>query len=280
MLLHKLRAACHLALLLLWGNLREVGRGIKEGPRAAVRALRHAAVRVWLAFVAVLILRGKFRVTQLVKLCRASGVGRATLERNLEAAVAFAELDVGLQKFERAVATLSPHIEAASLHPKAAKCHGLRSLAHIWHGHYLETIDDLNRCAVLRPRYARGFRYLANLAYIHGVRGEVEQARRAMALQCGARRSEDPVEYLSEFLTENVCEHLGGLPLSGSVGVMFGAYHNAVGHAILDPFHFYNLFRHRFDHLVVVHPLLCTYTRPTLLMVGVMEQYVENVEID
>ena len=37
---------------------------------------------------------------------------------------------------------------------------------------------------------------------------------------------------------------------------MFGAYHNAVGHAILDPFHFYNLFRHRFDHLVVVHPPL------------------------
>jgi putative glycosyltransferase (TIGR04372 family) len=61
---------------------------------------------------------------------------------------------------------------------------------------------------------------------------------------------------------------------------MFGAYHNAVGHAILDPFHFYNLFRHRFDHLVIVHPRLVTYSRPTLLMVSILEQYVEQVEIE
>jgi putative glycosyltransferase (TIGR04372 family) len=101
-----------------------------------------------------------------------------------------------------------------------------------------------------------------------------------MAAQCGARPGDDPAEYLAEFLTERVYEHLGGLPLSGTVGVMFGAYHNAVGHAILDPFHFYNLFRHRFDHLVIVHPPLVTYSRPTLLMVSVLEQYVEQVEIE
>ena len=61
---------------------------------------------------------------------------------------------------------------------------------------------------------------------------------------------------------------------------MFGAYHNAVGHAILDPFHFYNLFRHRFDHLVIVHPPLVTYSRPTLLMCSILEQYVEQVEVE
>jgi putative glycosyltransferase (TIGR04372 family) len=280
MLLHKLRAAGHLAALFAWGNLRSMGRALKAGPRPAVRELRHCAVRLWLAVCAVLVLRGKFRVTRIVKLCRASGVGRAPLERNLEAAVALAERDIGLQKFERAVGTLTPHIEAASDHPKAAKCHGLRSLAQIWHGHYLETIADLDRCAELRPRYARGFRYLANLAYIHGVRGDVEAARRAMAAQCGARKKDDPAEFLAEFLTERVYEHLSGLPLTGTVGVMFGAYHNAVGHAILDPFHFYNLFRHRFDHLVVVHPPLMTYSRPTLLMVSVLEQCVEQVEIE
>jgi len=280
MLLHKFRAAGHLAVLLAWGNLRAVGRAMSAGPRPAIRELRHSTVRLWLAFCAVLILRGKFRVTRIVKLCRASGIGRAPLERNLEAAVALAERDIGLQKFERAVGTLTPHIEAASDHPKAAKCHGLRSLAQIWHGHYLETIADLNRCAELRPRYARGFRYLANLAYIHGVRGEVEHARHAMAAQCGARKKDDPVEFLADFLTERVYEHLSGLPLTGTVGVMFGSYHNAVGHAILDPFHFYNLFRHRFDHLVVVHPLLMTYSRPTLLMVSVLEQCVEQVEIE
>src|SRR5262245_47382513 len=240
MLCHKLRAAGHLAWLLLSANVRAVASALAEGPRHAAREMRHAFVRLWLGLLAGLLMRGKFRVSRIVKLCRASGVSRATLERNLEAAAALAERDIGLQKFERAVATLTPHIEAARDHPKAAKCHGLRSLAHIWHGHYLETIDDLNRCAALRPRYARGFRYLANLAHVHGVRGEVEQARRAMAAQCGAKDRDDPVEFLAEYLTKRVYRHLGGLPLGGTVGVMFGAYHNAVGHAILDPFHFYN----------------------------------------
>jgi putative glycosyltransferase (TIGR04372 family) len=280
MLLHKFRAAGHLAWLLLWGNFRAIGLGMKESPRSFLRELRHSIVRLWLAFVAGLFWRGKFRVIRIVKLCRASGIRRSTLERNLEAAVALAEGDIGLQKFERAVATLTPHIEAAARHPKAAKCHGLRSLAHIWHGHYIETIDDLKRCAELRPRYARGFRYLANLAYVHGIRGELDKAREAMAAQCGARKTDDPERFLAEFLTKRVYKHLRGLPLSGTVGVMFGAYHNAVGHAILDPFHFYNLFRGRFDHLVIVHPPLVTYSRPTLLMVSVLEQYVEQIEIE
>lgn len=280
MILHKLTAAGHLSWLLVRGNLYSIARSRSEGPRAFLRELRHVTVRLWLALAGTLLLRGKFRVSRIVKLCRASGVPRAELESNLEAAVALAERDIGLQKFERAVATLSPHIDAAADHPKAAKCHGLRSLAHIWHGHYLETIRDLNRCAELRPRYARGFRYYANLAHVHGVRGEVAQARRAMAAQCGARPTDDPVDFLARFLTTRVYKFLGGLPLSGTVGVMFGAYHNAVGHAILDPFHFYNLFRHRFDHLVVVHPPLVHYTRPTLLMVSILDQYVEQIEID
>jgi putative glycosyltransferase (TIGR04372 family) len=280
MLLHKLFAACHLAGLLLWGNFRSLAGSIGQGPRSALRELRHSTMRLWLGIHAGILLRGKFRVTRVVKLCLSSGISRARLARNLEAAVALAERDIGLQKYERAVATLTPHIETAARHPKAAKCHGLRSLAHIWHGHYLETIDDLNRCAKLRPRFARGFRYMANLAYIHGVRGELEEARRAMAAQCGARRCADPGQFLARFLTKRVFGDLLGLPLSGTVGVMFGAYHNAVGHAILDPFHFYNLFRHRFDHLVVIHPPLVTYSRPTLLMVSVLEQYLEQIELE
>jgi putative glycosyltransferase (TIGR04372 family) len=101
-----------------------------------------------------------------------------------------------------------------------------------------------------------------------------------MAAQCGARDRDDPTEYLAEYLTKRVYRHLRGLPLGGTVGVMFGAYHTAVGHAILDPFHFYNLFRHRFDHLVIVHPPLVTYSRPTVLMVSILEQFVEQIEIE
>src|SRR5262245_37751546 len=280
MLLHKLRAAIHLVCLLLWANLASVAGGFHRGPRSILRELRHSCVRLSLAGWAVLTKRGKFRVSRLVRLCLASGVSRRTLTANLEAAVALAEHDIGRQKFERAVATLTPHIDAAPEHPKAAKCHGLRSLAHIWHGHYLETIDDLNRCAALRPRYARGFKYLANLAHVHGVRGEIDAARGAMAAQCRCPRRRDPSEFLAEYLTEHVYYHLRGLPLSGTVGVMIGAYHNAVGHAILYPFHFYNLFRHRFDHLILVHPPLVTYSRPTLLMVSILGQYLEQIETE
>jgi putative glycosyltransferase (TIGR04372 family) len=280
MLLHKLRAGTHLVGLLVWANLCSIATAARQDLRGLLRETRHSSLRLWLAVWTGLRKRGKFRVACWVRLCLASGVSRTTLARNLEAAVALAEQDIGRQKFEQAVATLTPHIEAYPDHPKAAKCHGLRSLAHIWHGHYLETIEDLKRCVALRPRYARGFKYLANLAQVHGIRGEVQLARQAMAAQCGARPTDDPTEFLAEYLTKRVYPHLRGLPLAGTVGVMIGAYHNAVGHAILDPFHFYNLFRHRFDHLVLIHPPLTTYSRPTLLMVSILDQYLEQIEIE
>src|SRR4051812_39796730 len=112
MLLHKLRAASHLAWLLLWANIRAICRRTAEGPRPLLREVRHATMRLWLALIAGLVLRGKFRVTRVMKLCKASGVSREVLEANLEAAVALAEWDIGLQKFERAVTTLTPHILA------------------------------------------------------------------------------------------------------------------------------------------------------------------------
>src|SRR5439155_25958788 len=102
MLLHKLRAAAHLAWLLLGANLLSVAGSVRRGPRAALRELRHAAVRLSLGAWAVVAMRGKFRVARIVRLCLASGVPRSTLERNLEAAVALAERDIGRQKFERA----------------------------------------------------------------------------------------------------------------------------------------------------------------------------------
>src|SRR5690242_4402103 len=107
MLLHKLRAASHLAWLLLWANVRAIGRAAGEGPRSTFRELRHVLIRLWLGLFAGLFRRGKFRVMLVMKLCKASGVSRRALEANLEAAVALAERDIGLQKFERAVATLT-----------------------------------------------------------------------------------------------------------------------------------------------------------------------------
>jgi putative glycosyltransferase (TIGR04372 family) len=152
-------------------------------------------------------------------------------------------------------------------------------MAHIWHGFYRETAEDLARCAEVRPRLARGFSYLANLAYVHGLRGEVVQARHAMAAQCGLARSSQPEQALAGYLKKHLAKRLKDLPFDGTVGIMFGAYHQAVGHAILDPYHFYNLFRNRFDHLVVVHPPLAGYSRTTSLMVSILQQYIEQIDI-
>jgi putative glycosyltransferase (TIGR04372 family) len=280
MILHKLVTGFHLTALFLWSSIR-VGLGaLRRRPRRALLEFRQTVVIAWLGIHAWLVLRGKFRVTRLVRLCLLNGVARSTLERNLEAATALAEWDIGRQKFERAVQLLSSHIDSAPQHPKTAKCLGLRSLAHMWRGNQNDGVEDLSRCVELRPAFARGFNYLANLAQIRGMRGEVEQARAAMALQCEAPSEADPTEFLAKFLKKRTAHHIASTPTDQTIGAMFGAYHNAIGHAILDPFHFYNLFRHRFDHLVVFHPDIFHYSRSASLMIEVMRQYVDQIGVE
>ena len=185
MLLHKFRAAGHLAWLLLWANLRAVGRESERAPGGPPGAsTRHGSLVAGGRRGALL--RGKFRVSRIVKLCRPAESRARPSSGTLRplspwpSATSACRSSSGRWPLSRRTSRRPPH-------PKAAKCHGLRSLAHIWHGHYLETIDDLNRCAA-SPALRRGFRYLANLAQVHGIRGELEEARRAMAAQCGARR--------------------------------------------------------------------------------------------
>lgn len=278
MLLHKLISGLHLGVLLVCANVVAALSAFRR-PRMLLREWRQVCLRLWLGVHACLRMEGKFRVTRIVKLCRSSGVSRATLERNIEAAVALAEHDIGWQRYDQAVAVLTPHIDANPNHPKIAKCLGLRSLVHAWRGHQREAIDDLTRCAALRPRYARGFRYFANLAQLHGIRGEVPEARRAMAGQLKAKPGDDPSEYLVKRLTRRTRIYTENIPHPQTLGVFFGAYHNALGHAILDPFSFYNLFRHRFDHLMVLHPALVGYARAPSLMTAVMQQYVDQIDV-
>ncbi len=133
-LLHKLRAACHFAWMLFWANVRAVLQGFGQGSQAGLGELRRAATRLWLVIHAGLLLRGKFRVTRLTRLCELSGVTRATLSSNLEAAVAMAERHIGRQRFEQAEELLTPHIEANPNHRRAAKCHGMRSHIYAWRG--------------------------------------------------------------------------------------------------------------------------------------------------
>ncbi len=279
MFLHKLHAAAHLLWLLIKGNAKSLCASVVQGPRATCLEIQHVSMRIWLGIMATLFLRSRVRVTRFVRICRASGVSRAELEANLEAAVALAETDIGRQRYDHAMKALTPHIETTTEHPRIAKCLAVRSLAHIWNGRHQETVDDLNRCAALRPTYAQGFNYLANLAQVHGIRGEVTEARQAMAQQCGATPGEDPTPFLTRYIEQRVTPYLKDIPKNETVGVMFAAYHTAVGHAILDPFHFYNLFRHRFDHLAIVHPPLEHYSKTTLLMTDIMSQYLNTIEI-
>ncbi|MCE9563655.1 MAG: TIGR04372 family glycosyltransferase [Planctomycetes bacterium] len=279
MFFHKYIAGSHLAWLFLSANILVTLKALCRPSRTSIRVLRQVAIRCLLAAHAWLLLRGKIRVTRVVRLCLSSGVTRATLERNLEAAVALAEWDIGRQKFDRAEALMTRHIDTNPNHPRAAKCFGLRSLTHIWRGNQNETIHDLTRCAALRPSYARGFNFLANLSQIHGIRGEVTEARDAMAKQCKVRRDEDPSEYLTRILLDRTDRYLTNIPTKDTVGVMFGAYHQAFGHAILDPFHFYNLFRHRFDHLVILHPGLLDYSRASSHMIAVMQQHLDQIGV-
>lgn len=278
MLFHKIVSGSHLALLFACANLWVVLESLWPSRPAALR-LRQVAVRAALAAQAVLRLRGRIRVTRFVRLCRSSGVPRAVLERNLEAAVALAEWDVGRQKFDRAEALMTRHIDANPDHPRAAKCYGMRSMAHIWRGNQNETIADLTRCGELRPCYARGFNYFANLAQVHGIRGDVAHARTAMAAQCKVRVDEDATGYIARILLDRTHRYLTHVPARDTVGVLFGAYHQAFGHAILDPFHFYNLFRHRFDHLVVLHPDILSYSRASGQMLAVMQQYLDQIGV-
>jgi putative glycosyltransferase (TIGR04372 family) len=279
MFFHKLSAGSHLTALFVWANLGLVFGAVCSPSRGSLRIIRQVAIRSLLFAGALLIMRGKIRITRVVKLCLSSGVKRETLEGNLEAAVALAEWDLTRQKFARVVALMTRHIDASPYHPKIAKCLGARSIAHIWCGNQRETISDLSRCGTLRPKYARGFSFFVNLAQMHGIRGEEAEARNAMAQQCKIPRRREPREYLTEVLLDRTDPFLKSIPARDTVGVMFGAYHHAFGHAILDPFHFYNLFRHRFDHLVILHPGLLDYSRASSQMIAVMQQYIEQIGV-
>src|ERR1700730_14786216 len=82
---------------------------------------------------------------------------------------------------------------------------------------------------------------------------------------------------LARFLHHRLHHLFANLDLRGSVGVFISVYPSAVGHAILDPFHYISLFGQRFDNLIMVHSDLNGYTSATRQTVGVLEQYVETV---
>ncbi len=277
MLRHKLRAARYFLSCLVWANLRYAARGFLRGPRSGYRATRQAAGRVYQGFKALATMQGRYRVARLVELCVASGTPREDLAKSPEAALILALWLNDEQRHEEAIALLEPFMR---LEPRFAKCFGVRGMAYLGLGKYPEALADLTTCHSLAPSLSRDFNHDLHRAYLHGLRGESDAARKAMADQMHAAGYRGTVdEAVASFLASRLAGVLAPLDLRGSVGVVIGSFHSAVGHAILDPFHFIQLYRHRFDRLILVHPPYSHYTPPTRLAAQILDQYVDQVEV-
>jgi len=265
-------------LLITWcltGSLRRLLRQVPHGPRAVGRELvRHGVLAVAvLRCLAVMVLRRK-DAEQLIRLSRLFLTDPTWLFRNPDTACYAVRRLMHRQRYRQAVAVLTPLLADK---PGRAKCYGVRGLAYQQLGRYREALADLTRCHELRPRVAQDACHNYQRAFLHGLRGDTEAARAAMLDQMDLRGRPDAGRRLARFLYRRLKPHFANLDLRGSVGVFLGAYTNAVGHAILDPFHYFNLFGRRFDNLVMVHPDLNGYTPATRLTMGVLEQYLETV---
>jgi putative glycosyltransferase (TIGR04372 family) len=153
----------------------------------------------------------------------------------------------------------------------------VRGLAYQQLGRYAEALADLTCCHRIVPRLSKAMGFDHVRAFLHGLRGETEAARTAVCDQLGLTAAPGPGDALARFLHERLRSLLANLDLRGSVGVFFGSYGNALGHAVLDPFNVVNLFGPRFDNLIMVHPDLGGWPAATRLTVGILDQYVDTV---
>ena len=277
MSLHKIRNGGHILWCLLWANVFALGCGFARGPISGVREIGRITGRLFDALRAIVVLHGRDRIARLVELCLQSGVSRKTLSGNPETAYFLAKWLNDDQKYEEAIALLAPFIQPEA---RFAKFHGMRGMAHLGLGRYAEALADLIACHALSPRLARDFQHNLHRAYLHGLRGETEAARSAMADQLLSPNYTGTVEEgLAALLAARLLPYLNGFNLHGSVGVVIGNFGNAVGHAILDPFHFIQLNRGRFDCLILAHPPYQQYTPATRLASSILDSYVEQVAI-
>jgi putative glycosyltransferase (TIGR04372 family) len=276
MRLGKLRSGLFLLYCYLAGSLRGVFRELRQhGPRGGWRELIRCGVRT--GYALRLLVRGRRRpgkAAVLVRLCQQVQTDRSRLYRNPDAAFHLMSRLLARQRHEEVVRILTP-LEAE---PARAKCHGLRGLAHLELGQYRQSLADLALCHELWPEASRACGFNRHRAFLHGLRGDVEAARAAMRDQFRLAAEGDAGHALARFLHRRLGPRLANLGLHGSVGVFLGSYSHALGHAILDPFHYINLFRDRFDNLVMVHPDLKDYSAATRLTVSILGEYVETVQ--
>lgn len=271
---YKLRSGVQLVACLLWANVRLVAGGFLAGLRPGGRAAGRAARRLGTALWFVTRTRGRVRAAGLVEACLASGVTRRALSTNPEAAFVLAAWLNDQQKHEEALAILAPFMTPTR---RTAKLYGVRGMAYFGLGKFPEALADLTTCHELSPQAARDFLFNPHRAYLHGLAGDTAAARAAMADQVVPGHAGDVDEALGRFLAVRLAKLLPGA--RGTVGVIIGYFNNAVGHAILDPYHFIQLYQHRFDRLILLHAPDAHFTPPTRLASRVLDQYVEQSEL-
>jgi len=158
------------------------------------------------------------------------------------------------------------------------ECFALRGLAYQQLGQYDRALLDLDRAFVLDAEFIRQKRLNLNRAFLRGQLGDTDEGRAALRHHFLSATTGDGDEQLEADMVRRVRGEMGDSIRSESVGVFLGVFHSALGHAVLDPFHFYNLFAHRFDRLVMITPPSRTIGRTMELPLKILDQYVDRIE--
>ncbi|MFO0803449.1 MAG: TIGR04372 family glycosyltransferase [Gemmataceae bacterium] len=264
--MNRLKDGVHILALLLAANLRGILCGRVHGSVRRIGQAVFAAIR----------LRGSPRVLRLVDLCLESGVPVERLARNTEAAYVIGSRMNAERDYAAAFELASRMIRERG---ESAKLLTVRGNANISLGRYSEGLADLNRVAELNPVFARDLAIHPTRSYLFGLRGELDAARKAMAEQMLPPGSmEEPAAGLARFLYEQLAPYWRDNAAKGEVAVVIGDFQVAVGHAILDPYHYIQLFRHRFDHFILVHPPYDWFTPATRVAAFIHDSHFDQIE--
>ena len=197
-----------------------------------------------------------------------------------------------LQEFEQARALLESTIDKGFV---SAPVYAFYGTALLELGDYEGASESLQKAFEIDPMFCRPWMAGLNCAFSQGqlLRGEkglatyvanynafTSRPSKAQAFAAGNETgrnisTDNHIFYIVQQIK------LLGLPrglLKGNTGIFFQNATAALGHAILDPFHFLNLYRGRFDKIVVIGPPTGWHSKATAVALDMLKQYVVYVE--
>lgn len=186
------------------------------------------------------------------------------------------ELLLHLQRFEETIALARRHLEQPKCRVPALTLLG-RAGENL--GRYEEALQAFDTLCGLNDAWAREHGLQWRRAFLHGMQGREDIARAAVETHFRPEFARPEGDSLPEFLERSLQPRLAKLYPKGSVGICFSVPTGALGHAVLDPFHQWNLFGQRFDHFVLMHGPLEAYDPPCRLALQALAQVLDLVEI-